>query len=156
MAVGSTPVLSGGGLSSSTVGLCSTCCSGVSSTRDTGFTSACCSGTPIACSARIFVACYSGTSSLPLGGSSTRVLREAICTLGGGGLYLCRHQTTRSPWPSANEWSGRHLVIYRLVCGERQSPFSSSSGPARLPLPVSPRISPIMRGDVPCDQHLNL
>ena len=84
-AVGSTPVLSGGGLSSSTIGLCSACCSGVSSTRNTGFTFACCSGTPVACFVGIFVACCSGTSSLPLGCSSTHVLCEVVCTLGGGG-----------------------------------------------------------------------
>jgi hypothetical protein len=72
-----------------------------------------------------------------------------------GELYLRRHQTTRSPRPSVNEWSGHHPVIYRPVCGERQSPFSFSSGTARLSLPVSPGISPIT-GDAACDQHLNL
>ena len=86
--VGSTPVLWGGGLASSSVSLCS----GVSSVRRFGFISACCSGTPVACSAGISVvcclgnplACCSGTSSLPLDCSSTCVLREGACVLGEG------------------------------------------------------------------------
>ena len=80
----STPVLGGGGLLSSKVSLCSACSSGVSSARRSEFISVYCSGMPVACSAGISVVCCLGTSSFPLGCSSTRVLREGVCTLGGG------------------------------------------------------------------------
>jgi hypothetical protein len=144
--VGSTPVLSGGGLSSSTVSLCSVCCFGVSSTRNTGFTSAYCSGTPVACSTGIFVAYCSGTSLLPLGCSSTRVLCEAVCTLGGGGTISS----------SSSDHSITAALRERVVWSPPSDiPPSLRGAAARLSLPVSPGISPIT-GDAACDQHLNL
>jgi len=82
--MGSTPVLWGGGLVSSTVGLLSACCSGASSARHSGSAGGCCSGTPIPCPVGISAACCPGTSTLSLDCSSTRVLRGGVCMFGGG------------------------------------------------------------------------
>ena len=83
-AVGSIPMLGGGGLVSSKVSLCSACCSGVSSARRSRFISVRYSGTPVARSAGISIVCCSGTSSSSLGCSSICVMREGVCMLGGG------------------------------------------------------------------------
>ena len=84
VAVGSTPMLWGGGLASSTVGLRSAYRSGVSSARRSRFTSPCCSGTPVACPVGISAAWCPGTSTLSLDCSSMRVLRGGVCMFGGG------------------------------------------------------------------------
>ena len=90
--VGSTPVPWGGGLVSSTVGLCSACCSGASFARRSRFAFACCSGTPVSCYVGISLTCCSGTSlvcglgtsSPPLGWSRARVLCGGSSVLDGG------------------------------------------------------------------------
>ena len=159
--VGSTPLSWGERLASSTVGLCSAYCSRVFSIHRSGFTSACCSGTPVACSAGISIACCSGnpfaycsgTSSLPLDCSSTRVLCEGICTLGGGATGSSSssdHSITvafhvRVVWSPPSEmlpglWGAAVAVLLFFWAG--------SSAAVRFPRDFS-----YTGGDSPCDQH---
>ena len=66
---------------------------------------------------------------------------------------LRRRQTNRTPRSFVFDWFDHHQARCRLVCGERQLLFSSSSGPARLPPASSPRFSPMLGEDSPSDQH---
>ena len=66
---------------------------------------------------------------------------------------LRHRQTNRTPRSFVVDWSDHRQAICRLVCGEQQPLFSSSSGPARLSPASSPRFSLIPGEDSPSDQH---
>ena len=152
-AVGSIPMLGGGGLVSSKVSLCSACCSRVSSARRSGFISVYCLRAPVACSVGISVVYCSRTSSFLLDFSSTRVLCEGVYTLGGGATGSSSssdHSITvalrvRVVWSPPSEmppgfW-GAVAAVFLFF-------WASSSAAACFPRDFSD-----IGGDSPCDLH---
>jgi len=143
--MGSTPVLWGGGLVSSTVGLLSACCSGASSACRSGSVDGCSLGTPVACPVGISATCCPGTSMLSLDCSSMRVLRGGVCMFGGGATGFSSSSDHSSTVALRVEWSSHHQ--------SRGRPFSFSSGLAQLLLPFFLGFSPSPRANFASDQR---